>query len=69
MTDFQVGDRVEKWTGDSIFVGTVVSVLTKQDGKVRYVVQIADGTTCKGLLMVASGSQLRRQERKDVVDA
>lgn len=42
-TRFQVGDRVEKWTGDYQAVGEVRAVFTTRAGKVRYVVEHTPG--------------------------
>lgn len=40
---FNVGDRVEKVTGDYVFRGVVVSVFKKRNGLVRVVVENQDG--------------------------
>ena len=51
----QVGDRVWKVTGDYHYEGTIVAVVVKRNGEVRYVVE-ADHPA--GMLMIHSGKQL-----------
>lgn len=47
------GDRVKKVGGDYVFVGTVVGIITKRNGKVRYVIENDDG-----ILHIFSHAQL-----------
>lgn len=43
MSKFQVGDKVEKISGDYTFEGIVVAAFSKLSGKTRYVVENPDG--------------------------
>ena len=54
MSEFNVGDNVEKVGGDYQFVGTVVSVFKKLSGKIRYVVE-----DDRGVLHVYSAKNLK----------
>jgi hypothetical protein len=58
MEEFKVGDRVEKYTGDAIWSGTVVSVYYTLAGKLRYVIEVEP----QGFQMIANPKQLRRVE-------
>jgi hypothetical protein len=55
MLDFCVGEIVEKTTGDYRYVGTVVAVVHKLDGQIRYVVE-----DDRGLLLIMSSKQIQR---------
>lgn len=52
-TTFSVGDFVEKTTGDYRYAGTVVGVIHKLSGEVRYVVEDS-----RGLLLILNARQL-----------
>ena len=52
---YRVGDRVEKYTGDAMYVGTVVSVYLTVRGKLRYVVDVEP----QRFQMISNESQLR----------
>lgn len=54
-TPFNIGDQVIKNMGDYKFHGTVVSVITKLKGDLRYVVE--DG---RGLLLIMSEKQIEK---------
>ncbi len=56
---FSVGDHVQKAKGYP-FDGIVISVFTKLDGEVRYVVE--NDSQFRGLCMIYSGEQLRRKD-------
>jgi hypothetical protein len=55
MLDFCVGEIVEKTTGDYRYVGTVVAVVHKLDGQIRYVVE-----DDRGLLLIMSSKQIQK---------
>jgi hypothetical protein len=57
---FEVGNRVEKWTGDYQLSGEVRAVFTTRSGKVRYVVEHEPG-----FLHIYSAANLRRMRRRD----
>jgi hypothetical protein len=59
MLDFCVGETVEKTTGDYRFVGTVVAVVHKLDGQIRYVVE-----DDRGLLLLMSSGQLQKKREQ-----
>ena len=50
-----VGDKVEKITGDYLFEGIIVSKFNKLEGQLRYVVQNKDG-----ILHIFSEKNLRK---------
>lgn len=52
---FSIGDRVEKFTGEARWGGTVVSVYWTTRGALRYVVEVEP----QGFQMIAVGHQLR----------
>ena len=63
MTEFHVGDKVEKTSG-YYYPGVIVSKFNKLDGQVRYVVEFYNSHSIAGLgmLHIFSGKQLRLQE-------
>jgi hypothetical protein len=56
--EFQVGDWVEKHTGDYKMVGVVVAVFRTMAGKERYVVEHAP--VAPGMLHIYSAQNLRK---------
>lgn len=54
--DFETGDYVEKFTGEALWSGWIVSGYQKRNGKPRYVVEIDP----QGFQMIAVPSQLRK---------
>jgi hypothetical protein len=55
MTEFNVGDQVQKYTGDYQLDGEVRSRFTTKAGKLRYVVEHDPG-----FLHIYNGKQLRK---------
>lgn len=54
--EYSYGDLVEKYTGEAIWHGTIVSAYLTTKGKLRYVVEVAP----QGFQMIAVPSQLRK---------
>lgn len=52
---FAIGDRVEKFTGEARYFGTVVSVYRTLRASIRYVVEVEP----QGFQMIVTGSQLQ----------
>ena len=63
MTEFAVGDRVEKFTGDYQLAGTIRSVFKTSRGHVRVVVEHDPG-----FLHIYSPSYLRRASQAQAID-
>lgn len=57
----QIGDRVEKFTGEAQWFGWIVAVYTTRRGKLRYVVEVDP----QGFQMIAVPSQLRKVSDND----
>jgi hypothetical protein len=57
METIEIGDKVEKVTGDYKFKGTVVSKFQKLSGVVRFVVENEDG-----ILHIFSQTNLKKQD-------
>lgn len=55
---FNIGDKVEKYTGEARWHGTVVARYETLKGKLRYVIDVDP----QGFQMIAVPSQLRRIE-------
>lgn len=51
-SDFQVGKRVVKSSGDYTFEGTIVAKFPKRSGAIRYVIE-----DDRGLLLIMSAKQ------------
>ena len=56
--EYYYGDHVEKFTGEAIWHGTIVSAYLTTKGKLRYVVEVEP----QGFQMIAVPSQLRKME-------
>lgn len=55
---FQIGDKVEKCTGDYKFPGVVVAAFTTTRGKERYVVECVS-EDCRGILHIYNETNLK----------
>lgn len=60
---FQVGDAVEKYTGDYQLKGEVRAVFTTKAGKTRYVVEHEPG-----FLHIYSGANIRKLPLEGIAD-
>lgn len=58
MTEFKIGDRVEKYAGEARYHGVVVSVYQTTKGGTRYVVEVAP----QGFQMICTAGMLRLTE-------
>ena len=57
-TEFEIGQIVEKYTGEARWFGTIVAKYRTLKGSTRYVVEVSP----QGFQMIAVGSQLRKTD-------
>lgn len=59
MSKYNVGDWVEKFSGDYKFQGIIIAVAEKTTGETRYNVELKCGCPADGMVHIFSESQLR----------